>query len=140
MTLGLSDKQTNINVSPKDIKVYTALANILREYPDSYQEAYELTQRAVQHEPQWEEAHNMMGNCLMKLERFREARDAFKKSVSFVFKTILLTNDTSCITVYTCMCLFCLINVCCNSHLNDVYNACSPITNLTCGTHSGIHY
>ena len=105
MTLGLSDKQTNINVSPKDIKVYTALANILREYPDSYQEAYELTQRAVQHEPQWEEAHNMMGNCLMKLERFREARDAFKKSVSFVFITKLLTNDTLCIIVYTCMCL-----------------------------------
>ena len=82
MTLGLSDKQSSINVSPKDVKVYTALANMLREYPESYQEAYELTQKAVQHESQWEEAHNMMGNCLVKLERFSEARDAFKKSVS----------------------------------------------------------
>ena len=85
VTLGLTDKHTTINVSPKDIKVYTALANMLREYPETYQEAYELTQKAVQHEPQWEEAHNMMGNCLMNLQRFVEARDAFKKSVSFVF-------------------------------------------------------
>ena len=82
VTIGLSDKKSSVNVSPKDVKVYTALANMLREYPESYEEAYELTKRAVKNEPEWEEAHNMMGNCLVKLDQFREARDAFKKSVS----------------------------------------------------------
>lgn len=85
MTLGLSDSNSNINVSPKDVKVYTALANMLREYPETYQEAYELTKKAVKNEPKWEESHNMMGNCLLNLGRFSEARDAFKKSVSPFF-------------------------------------------------------
>ena len=82
ITVGLADENSVINVSPKDVKVYTALANMLREYPESYEEAYELTKKAVKQEPNWEESHNMMGNCLVKLSRFSEARDAFKKSVS----------------------------------------------------------
>lgn len=92
VTLGLSDSNSNINVSPKDVKVYTALANMLREYPETYQEAYELTKKAVKNEPQWEESHNMMGNCLLNLGRFSEARDAFKKSVSpILLSTPILT-------------------------------------------------
>ena len=82
ITVSLADENSAINVSPKDVKVYTALANMLREYPESYEEAYELTKKAVKQEPNWEESHNMMGNCLVKLGRFSEARDAFKKSVS----------------------------------------------------------
>ena len=82
ITLGLSEENLDINVSPKDVKVFTALANMLREDPETYEEAYELTKKAVKQEPKWEEAHNMMGNCLVKLGRFSEARDAFKKSVS----------------------------------------------------------
>ena len=82
VTAGLSDETSAINVSPKDVKVYTILANMLREYPDSYWEAYELSLKAVEQEPKWEESHNMMGNCLMKLQRFSDALDAFKKAVS----------------------------------------------------------
>ena len=82
VTIGLADPTSPINVTPKNIKVYTALANMLREHTTSYLEAYELTKLAVKNEPEWEEAHNMMGNCLMKLERYSEAKTAFKRSVS----------------------------------------------------------
>lgn len=81
VTTGLGNSKSGINVSPKDIKVYTALANMIRQYPESYQEAYEMTEKAVKQEPAWEEAHNMMGNCLLNLGRVNEARDSFKRSV-----------------------------------------------------------
>ena len=81
VTIGLSDPQSPVNISPKTIKVFTALANLLREHTTDYQEAYEMTRKAVQQEPEWEESHNMMGNCLMKLERHSEAKLAFKRSV-----------------------------------------------------------
>lgn len=71
---------------------------MLREYPESYQEAYELTKKAVKNEPKWEEAHNMMGNCLLNLGRYSEARDAFKKSVSpCTSLTLLLSLALKCI-------------------------------------------
>ena len=81
ITIGLSDPQSPVNISPKNINVFTALANMLREHITEYQEAYEMTKIAVQQEPDWEESHNMMGNCLMKLERYSEAKLAFKRSV-----------------------------------------------------------
>ena len=55
---------------------------MLRENPETYEEAYELTKRAVKQEPKWEEGHNVMGNCLVALERYSEAREAFRKAVS----------------------------------------------------------
>lgn len=82
VTIGRADPTSPINVTPKNIKVYTALANLLREHTTSYEEAYELTKLAVKNEPEWEESHNMMGNCLVKLERYSEAKAAFKRSVS----------------------------------------------------------
>ena len=88
VTLGLSSENPHISVSPKDIKVYTALANMLREYPESYEEAYEWTKLAVKNEPKWEESHNMMGNCLVKLGRYSEAREAFRKSVRHTYNMV----------------------------------------------------
>lgn len=63
-------------------RVYMQLASLLLAHTQRYQEAYQLTRKAVKVEEDWEETHNLMGRCLVKLERHSEAVAAFKKAVS----------------------------------------------------------
>lgn len=64
-------------------RVYMQLASLLLTHTERYHEAYRLTRKAVRVEEDWEQTHNLMGKCLVKLERYSEAAVAFKKAVSY---------------------------------------------------------
>ena len=72
----------DIPLYPNNTRVYITLASMLLKHTSRYQEAYEMSKKAVQVEPKWEEAYNMEGNCLMKLGRYSEAKAAFQRAVS----------------------------------------------------------
>ena len=75
-------KGQNPHYYTKDKRTFLTLANLLVTQTDRYKEAYGWTKRALQLEPEWEEAHYMMGRCLFSMGRYYEAIAPFEKTVS----------------------------------------------------------
>lgn len=54
---------------------------MLREHTQSFTEAYQYSQRAIQWEPEWGAAHNSKGLTLLKMGRPIEAKAAFEEAL-----------------------------------------------------------
>ena len=74
-------------------KVYIQLASVLL-YTNRYEEAYKMARKSVKVEPDWEEAYNMMGKCLVKLKKYSDGVTAFKTAVSDIE-----CNAQSCVVI-----------------------------------------
>ena len=79
MTNGLSGG--GVHITPKNIKVYNSLSNMLRDYTDRIDDAYHYAKEAVRWEPEWENAHNTKGNVLMLFNRVSEAKLEFEEAI-----------------------------------------------------------
>ena len=79
MTNGLSGG--GVHITPKNIKVYNSLSNLLRDHTDRIDDAHHYANEAVRWEPHWENAHNTKGNALMKLNRVSEAKLEFEEAI-----------------------------------------------------------
>ena len=61
-------------MTPKNIKVYNSLSNMLREHGSDLKGALHFARKAVELEPDWANTHNTLGNALLSLEVFSEAK------------------------------------------------------------------
>ena len=70
----LDDGNTSIHVTPKNIRVYNSLSNMLREHSSDLQGALHYARKAVEWEPDWANTHNTLANALLALNRYSEAK------------------------------------------------------------------
>lgn len=80
VTRGLSGE--DIHVTPKNIKVYNSLSNMLREQAGDAEGALKYARRAVELDPTWENTHHTMANALVLMGRLEQAKTAFEKALS----------------------------------------------------------
>ncbi len=66
---------------PEAPELYVGLAQA-RMFQDHYLEALEALERAIALDPNYAEAHYLMGNCWNELNRYAEARRAYEKAIS----------------------------------------------------------
>jgi len=76
-------KGKSFRIAPSHINVYYNLANLLRNDPTRFTEAYTLYQTALSMKPDFVEAHMNKGDLLLKLNRTLDARAAFEKALQF---------------------------------------------------------
>lgn len=66
---------------PESPELYVGLAQA-KMFQDHYQQALEALTRAVSLDPNYSEAHYLMGNCLNEMNRYPEARQAYQKAIA----------------------------------------------------------
>ena len=71
----------DVHVTPKNVKVYNSLSNMLREHAHDPQGALKYALKAIEVEPDWENGYHSKANALVELGRPSEARVAFEKAV-----------------------------------------------------------
>lgn len=71
----------DIHVTPKNVKVYNSLSNMLREHAGDSWGALRYALKAVQAEPDWENGHHSKANALVQLGHLAEAKLAFEKAL-----------------------------------------------------------
>lgn len=79
VTQGLAG--SDIHVTPKDIKVYNGLSNMLREQVGDGEGALAYALKAIEHEPNWENGHHSKAKALVHLGRLEQAKKAFEKAL-----------------------------------------------------------
>ncbi len=80
MTRGLT--VGDVHVTPKSVRMYNSLSNMLREHAQDPQGALKYALKAIEVEPDWENGYHSKANALMELGRLEEARLAFDKAVT----------------------------------------------------------
>ena len=65
-----------IHITPKNIRVYNSLSNMLREHGNDLPGALHYAQKAVEWEPDWANAHNTLANALLAMEKYDRAKVA----------------------------------------------------------------
>ena len=79
VTRGLDGE--DIHVTPKNVKVYNSLSNMLREHSGDGQGALHYALKAVAVESDWENGYHSKANALVHLRRLAEAKVAFEKAL-----------------------------------------------------------
>jgi len=77
---GLTKK--DIHVTPKSVKIFNSLSNMLREHAHDPQGALEYASRAIEVEPTWENGYHSKANALVELGRAEEALELFEKALN----------------------------------------------------------
>ena len=63
-----------IHITPKNIRVYNSLSNMLREHGNDLPGALYYGRKAVEWEPDLANTHNTLGNALLAVEAYGEAK------------------------------------------------------------------
>ena len=63
-----------IHITPKNIRVYNSLSNMLREHGNDLPGALHYGRKAVEWEPDLANSHNTLANALLAMEAYREAK------------------------------------------------------------------
>lgn len=74
-------KGKKIRVALTHINVYYNLANLIKDKPQHYDEAYRLYRKAIAMKPSFLEAHLNMGDLLLKQNKTEEAKNSFMKAI-----------------------------------------------------------
>ena len=74
-------KGKKVRVALTHINVYFNLANLIKDDPSHYEEAYRLYRKAVSMKPSFLEAYLNMGDLLLKQNKTEEAKNTFIKAV-----------------------------------------------------------
>ena len=79
VTRGLSGE--DIHVSPKNVRVYDSLSNMLREHVHDAKRALHYALKAVEVQPDCENSHHTLANALVQLGHLDDAKAAFEKAL-----------------------------------------------------------
>ena len=63
-----------VHITPKNIRVYNSLSNMLREHGNDLAGALHYARKAVEWEPDWANTHNTLANALLAIEGYKEAK------------------------------------------------------------------
>ncbi|XP_003388214.1 PREDICTED: transmembrane and TPR repeat-containing protein 3-like [Amphimedon queenslandica] len=74
-------KGKKVRVALTHINVYFNLANLIKDDPSHYEEAYRLYRKAISMKPSFLEAYLNMGDLLLKQNKTVEAKNTFLKAV-----------------------------------------------------------
>lgn len=81
VTRGLGTNET-IHVTPKNVKMYNSLSNMLREHSNDGAGALYYANKAIEVEPDWENGYHSKANALVHLGKLQEAKQEFEKALS----------------------------------------------------------
>ena len=96
LDLGLSGE--DIHVTPKNVKVYNSLSNMLREHAQDTKGALHYALKTVKMLPDWENSHHTLANALVQLGRLDDAKAAFEKALKINPDfSIALSNYGDCL-------------------------------------------
>ena len=70
-----------VHITPKNIRVYNSLSNMLREHGNDLAGALHYARKAVEWEPDWANTHNTLANALLAIEVYKEAKVQYKSKV-----------------------------------------------------------